>query len=140
MRGDLCDSITLTFSHPVFYLLVGLTLIKFLEHYGNDSESDTLQLSKVRNPVKPREKLFPHLTQEQQQRFTDAALHTFHEIAQRRGLDSLLKSIEHESLKEVHETLTLPNCTWGALRFAEDFVAHGLSNLTNAKVNIRPGN
>ena len=119
---------------------VGLTLIKFWEFYGSDSGSDALHLTRIRNPVNPREKLLSHLKQEENQRFIDAALHTFHEIAQRRGLDTLLTSIEHENLKEVSETLTLPNCTWGSLRFAEDFVAHGLSTLTKAKVNIRSGN
>lgn len=123
-----------------YCLVSGSTLIKFWEFYGSDSDSDAmLHLSRILSPVNPHDKLLPDLTQEDVQRFTDASLHTFHEIAQRRGLDNLLKSIEHENLKEVTENLTMPNSTWGSLRFAEDFVAHGLSNLTKAKVNIRPG-
>lgn len=123
----------------VCWLIVGLTLIKFWEFYGSDSELHALHLSRTRNPVNPRVKLLFNLNQEDNQRFTDAALHSFHEVAQRRGLDNLLKSIEHENLKEVTETLTMPYSTWGSLRFAEDFVAHGLSSLTKARVNIRPG-
>lgn len=119
--------------------LSGLTLIKFWEFYGSSSEDHTLHLTRIRNPVNHREKLVEYLTQEHRQRFTDAALHTFHEIAQRRGLDTLLTSIEQESLKEVTEIFTMQQCTWGTLRFAEDFVAHGLTNLTKAAVNIRPG-
>jgi hypothetical protein len=116
-----------------------MTLIKFLEFYGTDSETHPLHISNIKNPVHRTEYLFPYLSSEHVQRLTDAALHSFHEIAQCRGLDRILKTAEHDSLKEVQETLSMPNCTWGALRFAEDFVAHGLSKLTGAKVNIRTG-
>lgn len=116
-----------------------MTLIKFLEFHGNDSEKEPLHILNIRNPVQPTSRLFQYLSAEDVQRFTDAALHSLHEIAQCRGLDRILKTAEHENSKEIQEIISMPNCTWGALRFAEDFVAHGLSALTGAKVNIRPG-
>ena len=120
-------------------VLIGLTLIKFWEFYGSSLEDNSLDLERLRNPVNPREKLFEYLKHDEIQRFTDAALHTYHEIAQRRGMDSLLASVEQESLKEVTETIPMPQSTLGTLRFAEDFVAHGLTNLTKAKISIIPG-
>lgn len=93
-------------------------MIKFLEHYAIDSELDTLHISKikcVKDPVQQEKFLFSDLSAKQIQRFSDAALHGFHEIAQCRGLDSILKSVEQEN-KDVQESLTLPRCTWGTIR------------------------
>ena len=90
--------------------------------------------------MKGSETICPNVSQEESGRFSDAALHAFHELAQCCGLDSLTASNNAESTRELKETLTMPNTTWGALRFAEDFVRVKLSKMTSSQITIRPGN
>ena len=117
----------------------GHLLIKFFEHYSSQADDDPLHLRLMKNPVKTIEKLCPNVSLEENGRFSDAALHAFHELAQCCGLDSLTASIETESTRELQETLNMPNTTWGALRFAEEFVRIKLSALTSAQITLRPG-
>ena len=93
----------------------------------------------MENPVKITEKLCPEVSLAENCRFSDAALHAFHELAQCCGLDSLTASLETESTRELTETLNMPNTTWGALRFAEEFVRVKLSALTSSQITLRPG-
>ena len=51
----------------------------------------------------------------------------------------MLIAADPEKHKEVQETLSLPKNTWGAIRFAEEFVGSKLSELTGAQVSIRTG-
>lgn len=118
----------------------GHVLIKFFEYYSSLADDDPLHVRLMKNPVKISEKLCPYVSQENSARFSDAALHAFHELAQCCGLDSLTAPINRESTRELQETLTMPNTTWGALRFAEEFVRVKLSTLTSAQITIRPGN
>lgn len=118
----------------------GHVLIKFFEHYSTVAEDDPLHIQFIENPVKSKEKLCPDLSSENSGRFSDAALHAFHELAQCCGLDNFTASTSTESTRELTETLTLPNTTWGALRFAEEYVQVKLSNVTSSKITIRPGN
>jgi len=117
----------------------GHVLIKFFEHYSTQTDDDPLHLRLMKNPVKTTEKLCPNVSLEENGRFSDAALHAFHEIAQCCGLDSLTASLETESTRELQETLNMPNTTWGALRFDEEFVRVKLSALTSAQITLRPG-
>ena len=117
----------------------GHVLIKFFEHYSTQADDDPLHLRLMKNPVKTTEKLCPNVSQAENGRFSDAALHAFHELAQCCGLDSLTASLETESTRELQETLNMPNTTWGALRFAEEFVRVKLSALTSAQITLRPG-
>lgn len=117
----------------------GDVLIKFFEHYSTPVEDDPLHLRLMKNPVKTTEKLCPNVSPEESGRLSDAALHAFHELAQCCGLDSLTASLDTESTRELQETLNMPNTTWGALRFAEEFVRVKLSTLTSAQITIRPG-
>ncbi|XP_048583369.1 uncharacterized protein LOC5504594 isoform X2 [Nematostella vectensis] len=118
----------------------GNALVGFFKSYsldpGGDSENS---LNRLQNPVDPGNFLFPEeLSNEQIKRFCDAALHAYHEIATCNGLDSLLKNSDQDLLKELEESLSLPRTTWGAVRFAEDFVSIGLKKLTGASIFIRP--
>ena len=117
----------------------GHVLIKFFEHYSSQADDDPLHLRLMKNPVKTTEKLCLNVSLEENRRFSDAALHAFHELAQCCGLDNLTASIETESTRELQETLNMPNTTWGALRFAEEFVRIKLSALTSAQITLRPG-
>ena len=118
----------------------GHALIKFFEHYSTTAEDDPLDIQLMRNPVKISDSLCPNLSSEEVGRFSDAALHTFHELAQCCGIDSLTASTSTESERELTEALNLPNTTWGALRFAEEFVRVKLSRMTSSQITIRPGN
>ena len=118
----------------------GHALIKFFEHYSALADDDPLSLRGVKTPASGRnEKLFQFITMQESVRFSDAALHAFHELGQYSGLDSVMR-LSNESTRELQETLNMPNTTWGALRFAEEFVAAKLSTLTEAQIFIRPGN
>jgi len=117
----------------------GHVLIKFFEHYSTQADDDPLHLQLMKNPVKITEKLCPEVSLAENGRFSDAALHAFHELAQCCGLDSLTASLETESTRELTETLNMPNTTWGALRFAEEFVRVKLSALTSSQITLRPG-
>ncbi len=116
----------------------GHVLIKFFEHYSTPADNDPLKIRVMKNPVKSSETLCPNVSVEESGRFSDAALHAFHELAQCCGLDSLTASLNTESTRELQETLNMPNTTWGALRFAEEFVRVKLSTLTTAQITLRP--
>jgi len=116
----------------------GDVLINFFEHYSTQADDDPLHVRLMKNPVKTTEKLCPNVSLEENGRFSDAALHAFHELAQCCGLDSLTASIQTESARELQETLNMPYTTWGALRFAEEFVRVKLSALTSAQITLRP--
>lgn len=118
----------------------GYALIKFFEHYSTLADDDRLHIRHIKNPVIGTEKICPNVSQEESVRFSDAALHAFHELAQCCGLDSLTASNITESTRELKETLPMPNTTWGALRFAEAFVQIKLSKKTSSLITIRPGN
>ena len=118
----------------------GHLLIKFFEHYSLVADDDPLHIRIMTNPVKSLETLCPNVSTEESNRFSDAALHAFHELAQCCGLDSFTASSHTESTRELKETLSMPNTTWGALRFAEEFVRVKLSTLTSAQISLRPGN
>ena len=118
----------------------GHVLINFFERHSTPAEDDPLHVRIIKNPVKVSETLCPNVTSEESGHFSDAALHAFHELAQCCGLDSLTASSNTESTRELKETLTMPNTTWGALRFAEEFVRIKLSQMTSSQITIRPGN
>lgn len=117
----------------------GHVLIKFFEHYSSQADNDPLHLRLMKNPVKTTEDLCLNVSLEKNGRFSDAALHAFHELAQCCGLDSLTATTETEGTRELQEMLNMPNTTWGALRFAEEFVRIKLSALTSAQITLRPG-
>ena len=117
----------------------GHLLIRFFEYYSLVADDDSLHMRNVKNPVKRRETLCPNVSSEEGNRFSDAALHAFHELAQCCGLDTLTAATHAESTRELKEMLTMPNTTWGALRFAEEFVRVKLSTLTSAQISLRPG-
>ena len=117
----------------------GHVLIKFFERYSTTSDDDPLDIRRVTNPVNRNETLCPDLSPEKSAFFSDAALHAFHEIAQCCGLDSLTASSATEDTRELTETMTLPNCIRGALRFAEEYVRVKLSQRTSSQITIRPG-
>lgn len=117
----------------------GHVLIKFFEYYSTPGEDDPFHVRLMKNPVKTSERLCPNVSVEESGRFSDAALHAFHELAQCCGLDSLTASTNAERTRELKETLNMPNTTWGALRFAEEFVRVKLSNMTSSQITIRPG-
>lgn len=117
----------------------GHVLIKFFEHYSTLADNDPLHIRVMKNPVKSTETLCPNVSVEESGRFSDAAFHAFHELAQCCGLDSLTTSLNTESTRELQEMLNMPNTTWGALRLAEEFVRVKVSTLTSAKITIRRG-
>lgn len=118
----------------------GDALIKFFEHYSTLADDDRLHIRHIKNPMTGSEEICPNVSQEESGRFSDAALHAFHELAQCCGLDSLTASNNTENTRELKETLQMPNTTWGALRFAEAFVQIKLSRKTSSLITIRPGN
>ena len=118
----------------------GHALIKFFEHYSTVADDDPLHIRQIKNPVIDNHEICPNVSQEESVRFSDAALHAFHELAQCCGLDSLTALNNTESTRELKETLQMPNTTWGALRFAEAFVQVKLSKKTSSQITIRPGN
>lgn len=118
----------------------GHVLIKFFEHYSTLPDDDPFHIRFMKNPVKSSETLCSNVSSEESGRFSDAALHVFHELGQCCGLDSLTASVHTESTRELKEALSMPNTTWGALRFAEEFVRVKLSTLTSAQISLRPGN
>ena len=77
------------------------------------------------------------MREEDIQRFSNAALLAYHEIALCNGLDSILFAAEGEQLKEMSETITLPQSLEGSLRFAEEFVSVTMSEELGAQISIR---